>query len=126
MKRILLLVFMFISAKSFSQDFYLGRTFDEIGISLTSAQVGIFSGKKCLNQTVDSNTREIYIFDINNTCVEYIRIVKNTSINNIEEFYLRSYIKGSDNIYIDYSGGLVAMVNPSENIFEIRFRKNKF
>lgn len=130
MKIILLLVFIFISVKSFSQDFYLGRTYDEIGSSLNSPQIGTFGGKKCFNQTVDSNTREVYIFDYNNICIEYIRIIKNTDINNIEEFYLRSYIKGNDNIYIDYSGGLVAMVSPSEssseNLFEIRFRKNKF
>jgi hypothetical protein len=126
MKKILLLfAFIGLSFLSYSQELYLGKNMDEIKSISNINGIDHFYGRKCLNSEIDSNTRDIFVFNENNICIEYIRIVKNTDISDIEQ-YLHNYYKIREYCYEDYSSGLIAMVNPlTDNLFQIRIKKNR-
>jgi hypothetical protein len=124
MKKYLLLLLLTLTfSNSFCQELYLGKSYSEIN-STTNGNKGIISinGKKAIKEIIDTNVANIFIFNTNDICVEYDRILINSDIEQVNK-YLHDYYKIGD-IYEDNTKGLVAMVQTiSDNTHKIRFVK---
>jgi hypothetical protein len=124
MKKLLFFVLLLISTNTYSQENYFGKTINEIYSSVShTSYTSVINNRKVLYEMIDTNITAVYYFNSSDICYEYVLLYQNTMFSTIER-YLSSYYKQSDEIWVDHSSGLTAMVNQlSNNLYKISIRK---
>ena len=123
-KYLFLFSILFLSiSNSFCQELYLGKSYSEINANTNGSKVLVsINGKKAIKEIVDTNVVDIYIFNMDDICIEYDRIYINSNIEQVNK-YLQDYFKVGD-VYEDNTKGLLAKIEPiSDNTHKIRFVK---
>ena len=123
MNKLVLILALFISENCFSQDVFLGKSYNEVFTSGHKAYSMNYSGKKAICDVVDTNITDVYVFN-NDICIEYDRLYSNSGLENLETYLTSEYFFKQNNIWVQQSKGLIAMITQlSDNFYKVSYRK---
>jgi len=123
----LLLSFTFLCGTlgSFAQDYSIGKTIAEVyasNKSLTCHDNFKVRGMKTLHFMISETTTDVYFFNDRDICVEYERVVMNTSLETVTINYLADFFPNG-NSFERYDKLKAQIIEFSKDVYGIRFYK---